>query len=90
MKPENASCSTGSTGLCITQLVNSDILGPLPDVKYLLQFGFETFDSKTFFTGYDRYFGNVVDKVIQLTHCGRVTQICVFNTLKLGTSASSP
>jgi len=25
-----------------------------------------------------------------LTHCGRVTQICVFNTVKLGTAASSP
>jgi hypothetical protein len=25
-----------------------------------------------------------------LTHCGRVTQFCVFNTVKLGTSASSP
>jgi len=25
-----------------------------------------------------------------LTHCGGVTQICVFNTVKLGTSASSP
>ena len=25
-----------------------------------------------------------------LTHSGRVTQICVFNTVKLGTSASSP
>jgi len=25
-----------------------------------------------------------------LTNCGRVTQICVFNTAKLGTSASSP
>ena len=25
-----------------------------------------------------------------LTHCGRVTQICVFNTVKLGTSGSSP
>jgi len=25
-----------------------------------------------------------------LTHCGRVMQICVFNTVKLGTSASSP
>jgi len=25
-----------------------------------------------------------------LSHCGRVTQICVFNTVKLGTSASSP
>ena len=25
-----------------------------------------------------------------LTHCGRVTQICVFNTVKLCTSASSP
>ena len=28
--------------------------------------------------------------ILQLTHCGRVTQICVFNTVKLGTSASSP
>jgi len=27
---------------------------------------------------------------IKLTHCGRVTQIWVFNTVKLGTSASSP
>ena len=25
-----------------------------------------------------------------LTHCGRVKQFCVFNTVKLGTSASSP
>jgi len=25
-----------------------------------------------------------------LTHCGRVTQIYVFKTVKLGTSASSP
>ena len=25
-----------------------------------------------------------------LTHGGRVTQICVFNTVKLGTSAGSP
>jgi len=25
-----------------------------------------------------------------LTHCGRVTQVWVFNTVKLGTSASSP
>ena len=25
-----------------------------------------------------------------LTHCVGVTQICVFNTVKLGTSASSP
>jgi len=28
--------------------------------------------------------------LFMLTHCGRVTQICVFNTVKLGTSASSP
>jgi len=28
--------------------------------------------------------------LIFLSHCGRVTQICVFNTVKLGTSASSP
>jgi hypothetical protein len=30
------------------------------------------------------------DVVVILTHCGRVTQICVFNAVKLGTSASSP
>jgi len=30
------------------------------------------------------------EAVGQLKHCGRVTQICVFNTVKLGTSASSP
>jgi len=29
-------------------------------------------------------------KLYILAHCGRVTQICVFNTAKLGTSASSP
>jgi len=28
--------------------------------------------------------------IVLLTHCGRVTQICVFNTVNLGTSASSP
>ena len=27
---------------------------------------------------------------LPLAHCGRVTQICVFSTVKLGTSASSP
>ena len=31
----------------------------------------------------------VLQKRVVLTHCGRVTQICVFNTVKLGTSASS-
>jgi len=34
---------------------------------------------------------NEVQKQIKLTHySGRVTQICVFNTVKLGTAASSP
>jgi len=33
---------------------------------------------------------NHLQKMFALTHCGRVTQICVFNTVKLGTSASSP
>jgi len=31
-----------------------------------------------------------MDKTPILTHCGRVTQICVFSTVKLGTAASSP
>ena len=26
---------------------------------------------------------------LNLTHCGRVTQICIFNTVNLSTSASS-
>jgi len=30
-----------------------------------------------------------VREIMYLTHCGRVMQICVFNTVKLGTSASS-
>jgi len=33
---------------------------------------------------------NLLYQVHNLTHCGRVTQICVSNTVKLGTSASSP
>ena len=32
----------------------------------------------------------VINEHYRLTHCGRVTQICVFNTVKLGTSAGSP
>ena len=32
----------------------------------------------------------IVRHIPLLTRCGRVTQICVFNTVKLGTSASSP
>jgi len=38
----------------------------------------------------DRNVAAVKKKDKTLTHCGRVTQICVFNTVKLGTSASSP
>ena len=40
-----------------------------------------------------QYFSFEVGSVFKaelLTHCGRVTQICVFNTVKLGISASSP
>jgi len=37
---------------------------------------------------YDEFDISVLN--LYLTHCGRVTQICVFNTVKLGTSASSP
>jgi len=36
---------------------------------------------------YKKYFR---EGAVLLTRCGRVTQICVFNTVKLGTSASSP
>jgi len=31
-----------------------------------------------------------ISSALLLAQCGRVTQICVFNTVKLGTSASSP
>jgi len=53
--------------------------------KYLIQFHRrENFE--TYFTT-----SNNILKMFQiLTHCGRVTQICVFNTVNLGTSASSP
>ena len=38
-----------------------------------------------------RSFVHTVMSTVYLTHySGRVTQICVFNTVKLGTSASSP
>jgi hypothetical protein len=33
---------------------------------------------------------SVKERNKSLTHCEWVTQICVFNTVKLGTSASSP
>ena len=39
-------------------------------------------------TGLDRPWGFQEEEA--LTHCGRVTEISVFNTVKLGTSASSP
>jgi len=44
------------------------------------------------FFSFSVYFMDVIGGkiTITLTHCGRVTQICVFNTVKLGTSASSP
>jgi hypothetical protein len=35
-------------------------------------------------------YGDANILTLWLTHCERVTQICVFNTVKLGTSASSP
>ena len=40
--------------------------------------------------GRDGFAAQVVEVKPIFTHCGRVTQICVFNTVKLGTSASSP
>ena len=54
-------------------------------IKPVLMFGAETWVlSKA-----DELRLGVFERKI-LTHCGRVTQICVFNTVKLGTSASSP
>ena len=38
-------------------------------------------------TKHRKYENNTLQRF--LTHCGGVTQICVFNTVKLGTSASS-
>jgi len=42
------------------------------------------------FNSYKENYNMRKHKNTVLTHCGRVTQICVFNTVKLGTSASSP
>jgi hypothetical protein len=72
MNPENASCSTGSDGICNTQLVNAfpvpkNILKQLPDFNYLLTFGFKSFDPETLFKTYDRYFGNVIANANQFT-----------------------
>ena len=54
-------------------------------IKLVLMFGVETWVlSKA-----DELRLGVFERKI-LTHCGRVTQICVFNMVKLGTSASSP
>ena len=39
---------------------------------------------------YRKAFKVISTQAFILTHCGRVTQIYVFNTVKLGTSASSP
>jgi len=41
-----------------------------------------------FIWGHVYIYDNISELI--LTHCGRVTQICVFNTVKLGISASSP
>jgi hypothetical protein len=69
MNPENATCSTGSGGICITELVNSnpvpqEILNQLPDFNFILTFGFQLLDTKTLFETYDRYFGNATESQI--------------------------
>ena len=45
---------------------------------------------KDMFRDVNQFVMNVKYVRINLTHCGRVTQICVFNMVKLGTTASSP
>jgi hypothetical protein len=64
LNPENASCAAGSGGICVTQLVNpfpvpKDILNELPDINYLLTFGFYALDPTTLFNSFERYIGNV-------------------------------
>jgi hypothetical protein len=71
MNPENASCSTGSGGICTTQLVNpfpvpKDIVNELPDFNYILTFGFQSLDPETLFETYDRYIGNVTVNISRL------------------------
>ena len=44
----------------------------------------------TYAAGVYSKLSQIGSRIYILTHCGRVTQICVFNTVKLGTSASSP
>jgi len=48
------------------------------------------FEGELYLYIYRRNDLNIGYLLLLLTHCGRVTQICVFNTVKLGTSASSP
>ncbi|KDR11747.1 laccase-2-like isoform X2 [Zootermopsis nevadensis] len=61
LNPENATCSSGSNGVCNTQLVNpfpvpKNILKQLPDFNFLLTFGFESLNPNALFKSYDRYF----------------------------------
>ncbi|PNF18421.1 Laccase [Cryptotermes secundus] len=60
LNPENASCNYGSGGICATQLVNpnpvpKDILKELPDINYVLTFGFQGLDTEALFNSYDRF-----------------------------------
>jgi len=54
---------------------------------YIFQYHFNTVSRSAFDCS---YLVCVFVHRLVLPHCGRVTQICVFNTVKLGTSASSP
>jgi hypothetical protein len=56
----------------------------------LLQLLFSVHNSICYIQGDAKKMYTLIQFFLFLTHCGRVTQICVFNTVKLGTSASSP
>jgi len=77
----NVSCRRACTGLILHRMGTS---GGLLWTRYCLQSEYsqtqQFYDRSVPFRLY----------ILLLTHCGRVTQICVFNTVKLGTAASSP
>jgi len=58
------------------------IIGPTPQLQFL--------GIKVLFNNFFLRFNILTSLLYILTHCGRVTQNCVFNTVKLGTSTSSP
>ena len=89
-------CSLNFLPLCFFQIFSSASVGY---TNFLPLCFFQIFSSAS--VGYTNFLplgtetkGDTLENqqinIGLLTHCGRVTEISVFNTVKLGTSASSP